>query len=638
MDKVPESELLSAYLDGELTAAEQARVEQLLATDPAARRWLDEMRALSHTLQSLPQEKVGEDLGPHVLRMAERRLLSDSPPAEPAAQPAPPSQPFWRETLRGMLSRRALVWSGLAVAIAVMMMIYKPDAGKEVARGGKTVPAPTAAQAKSDAAKTATAEPAPPELRAASPATPAAEAAPAKARASSDAGKGEGRKESKSAETAPPPPAEPEKAADKAADVIHDADRSGLNAARNNYAGEQTKKKLSAPQDRSAKNGVRDQVAAGKEKDAINQSPVATAEKPKEFDKRGADRWGRGSGSGSGSGSGPRPAAERALAGANNYAPQAQAPPEEPSMPAKQPPARSYAKSAGRAPRPFVPATLGVLVVHCDVSPEADRQKVFNKLLAGDGIVGSPRGDGKDGGAMVVDAEATSAQIRAVLSQLMARQASFPQVVVLPATGAMWQQPFGQFNFSRGGGQNQQFSSNFAFQNGGGQGGMGAGKAGMAVGPGGLGGGQATQQKGVAQAGGGAANARSRAAGNQPSPSADVGSFSRAMTDDLKNAEQKESGDGSGQAETYGAPQAAPAPAATVPAASAQAIVQSRRWQQQAQQNQAAPLYRVLFVLRRVDGPQPAVEPAPAANMAPNNMAPNNMAPNNAAPNSAPAK
>ena len=96
MDKVPESELLSAYPDGELTAAEQARVEQLLAAEPGGPAWLEEMRALSHTLQSLPQEKVGEDLGPHVLRMAEQRLLSDAPPAEPAAQPAVPSQPCGR--------------------------------------------------------------------------------------------------------------------------------------------------------------------------------------------------------------------------------------------------------------------------------------------------------------------------------------------------------------------------------------------------------------------------------------------------------------------------------------------------------------------------------------------------------------
>ncbi len=33
----PHDELLSAYLDGELSPAEQAEVERLLASDPAAR-------------------------------------------------------------------------------------------------------------------------------------------------------------------------------------------------------------------------------------------------------------------------------------------------------------------------------------------------------------------------------------------------------------------------------------------------------------------------------------------------------------------------------------------------------------------------------------------------------------------------
>ena len=44
MNDLPENELLSAYLDGELSAAEQAEVERLLATNPAARQLLDELR------------------------------------------------------------------------------------------------------------------------------------------------------------------------------------------------------------------------------------------------------------------------------------------------------------------------------------------------------------------------------------------------------------------------------------------------------------------------------------------------------------------------------------------------------------------------------------------------------------------
>ena len=62
MSNWSEDELLSAYLDGELIAAEEAKVERLLAANPAAQQLLDELRALSATLQTLPQQDLGEDL------------------------------------------------------------------------------------------------------------------------------------------------------------------------------------------------------------------------------------------------------------------------------------------------------------------------------------------------------------------------------------------------------------------------------------------------------------------------------------------------------------------------------------------------------------------------------------------------
>ena len=45
MNDPSENELLSAYLDGELTADERAEVERLLAANPAAREALDELCA-----------------------------------------------------------------------------------------------------------------------------------------------------------------------------------------------------------------------------------------------------------------------------------------------------------------------------------------------------------------------------------------------------------------------------------------------------------------------------------------------------------------------------------------------------------------------------------------------------------------
>lgn len=120
MKDVPENELFSAYLDGELTAAEQAEVEQLLAASPAARQLLDELRALSSTLQTMPQYKLGEDISERVLRIAQRRILTE---AEQLNKPAKVPQP---RVFRRLLNSRALIWSGLAVAVAVMLMVTQP--------------------------------------------------------------------------------------------------------------------------------------------------------------------------------------------------------------------------------------------------------------------------------------------------------------------------------------------------------------------------------------------------------------------------------------------------------------------------------------------------------------------------------
>ncbi|NQU24345.1 MAG: zf-HC2 domain-containing protein [Candidatus Nealsonbacteria bacterium] len=119
MNDAPENELFSAYLDGELTAAEQADVEQLLAASPAARQLLDDLRALSTNLQALPQHKLGEDLSEQVIRLAERKILTR---AEQLTKPSPQRPSL----LIRLVESRALVWSGLAVAVAVMLMIMGP--------------------------------------------------------------------------------------------------------------------------------------------------------------------------------------------------------------------------------------------------------------------------------------------------------------------------------------------------------------------------------------------------------------------------------------------------------------------------------------------------------------------------------
>lgn len=127
MLNVPENELFSAYLDGELTADEQAEVEHVVTTSPAARQLMDELRALSATLQSLPVVELNEDLSGRVLRAAERQLLSEPLVAgptnvgfgrDPAARP---------RMLRRILRGRTLWWSGVAVAVAILLALGDSD-------------------------------------------------------------------------------------------------------------------------------------------------------------------------------------------------------------------------------------------------------------------------------------------------------------------------------------------------------------------------------------------------------------------------------------------------------------------------------------------------------------------------------
>jgi hypothetical protein len=112
----PDNELLSALVDGELTAAERATVERRLRDDPQAQAMVDELRAVSQTLQSLPKQELGVDLREVVLRQAVVR-----------AEQVPAS----------VGGARRWAWAALALAAAVMLAIYVPETvqdGQQVAQ------------------------------------------------------------------------------------------------------------------------------------------------------------------------------------------------------------------------------------------------------------------------------------------------------------------------------------------------------------------------------------------------------------------------------------------------------------------------------------------------------------------------
>ena len=62
MTNLEREELLSAYLDGEVTADERARVERWLAESSELRQLRDELVAMRAEIQSLPRQTLGHDL------------------------------------------------------------------------------------------------------------------------------------------------------------------------------------------------------------------------------------------------------------------------------------------------------------------------------------------------------------------------------------------------------------------------------------------------------------------------------------------------------------------------------------------------------------------------------------------------
>jgi hypothetical protein len=130
-----DEELISAYLDGELTAAEQARVEEALRGDAALRHLHDDLRSLRSGLQSLPREKLDSGFVERVLRAAQtaqrgpvdQPASNNHPPAasSPVAAPhvasppvaAPVQPPLAAERAGG---REPLVWRAVVISVATL--------------------------------------------------------------------------------------------------------------------------------------------------------------------------------------------------------------------------------------------------------------------------------------------------------------------------------------------------------------------------------------------------------------------------------------------------------------------------------------------------------------------------------------
>ncbi len=127
-------ELISAYIDDELSLDERARVEGWLADSSELRQLHDDLVALRASLQSLPSHTLDHDLAASVLLRAQQSALrsGDESPAErtkerkvasvvdQTAATIVPGSAWWE---RGTSWRR-VIWPTLAVAAALLVLVY----------------------------------------------------------------------------------------------------------------------------------------------------------------------------------------------------------------------------------------------------------------------------------------------------------------------------------------------------------------------------------------------------------------------------------------------------------------------------------------------------------------------------------
>lgn len=130
-------ELISAYLDGELTAEEREFVAAQLRDNAELRRMCDELRSLRATLQAMPVAEPPEDFAERVLRQAERRMLSgDGPSWVGPSAAAGGAISFSQALTRKRRGWRVAIACAAALAASVLAVMWWPSNNvRDVAQG-----------------------------------------------------------------------------------------------------------------------------------------------------------------------------------------------------------------------------------------------------------------------------------------------------------------------------------------------------------------------------------------------------------------------------------------------------------------------------------------------------------------------
>lgn len=130
MTELEREELISAYLDDELSADERARVEQWIADDSQARALFDELRALRASLQSLPRLDAPSGFAERVVQRVGQ--MTPTEPVRPAATDGVNDPQGWFGPAGRMW--RPLAWASMATAVALLIAFMSNQREAQIAR------------------------------------------------------------------------------------------------------------------------------------------------------------------------------------------------------------------------------------------------------------------------------------------------------------------------------------------------------------------------------------------------------------------------------------------------------------------------------------------------------------------------
>lgn len=113
MSEFSSHELISAYVDNQLSDQEREEVDALLESSAEARAELESFQKLSSVLKSLPAENASEDLANRVLVQAERQSLLGTAASQPDRSEHAKSNRRWAISMASFLATAALLFFAL---------------------------------------------------------------------------------------------------------------------------------------------------------------------------------------------------------------------------------------------------------------------------------------------------------------------------------------------------------------------------------------------------------------------------------------------------------------------------------------------------------------------------------------------